>query len=276
MPIPVFHRTTAINTPPSDPQDGRQLRHPQRGDGYPRSWSGPPNGRVGGVQPEAFDDGRVGHAAALAHRLQTVAAAGALELVEQRGHQASAGAAERMAERDRAAVDVDLAHVGVQLLLPREHDRGERLVDLDQVDVVDGQAGLARAPCWVAGIGAVSIRRGSAPARAKLDEPRPRASARAARAFSSLMISMRRRAVGDLRRVAGGDPPTLLLGAERRLQLGRATRCVVSRRPSSTVIGLAVGAAAPGRISRSKRPSSVARRGAAAASARRTRPCRRG
>ena len=72
---------------------------------------------------QPLDDGGVGHAAALAHRLQAVAAAGALELVEQRGHELGAGAAERVTEGDRAAVDVHLAHVGVVLLLPREHDR---------------------------------------------------------------------------------------------------------------------------------------------------------
>src|SRR4051794_39609790 len=69
---------------------------------------------------QALDDRGVGHAAALAHRLQAVTAAGALELVEQRRHEAGAGAAERVAERDGAAVHVDLAHVGVVLLLPRQ------------------------------------------------------------------------------------------------------------------------------------------------------------
>src|ERR1700686_1885762 len=37
---------------------------------------------------EALDDGGVGLPAALAHRLQAVAAAGAFELVEERGHEA--------------------------------------------------------------------------------------------------------------------------------------------------------------------------------------------
>src|SRR4051812_45087293 len=91
---------------------------------------------------QALDDGGVGLAAALAHRLQPVAAAGALELVQQRRHQPGTGRAERVAERDRAAVDVDLGQVGAGLLLPREHHRREGLVDLDQVDVVDRQAGL--------------------------------------------------------------------------------------------------------------------------------------
>ena len=59
--------------------------------------------------------GHVGLPAAFAHGLQPVAAAGALELVEQRGHQPGTGGAERVAERDRTAVDVDLLAVEVGL-----------------------------------------------------------------------------------------------------------------------------------------------------------------
>src|SRR5690606_11406992 len=91
---------------------------------------------------EALDDGDVGLAAALAHGLEAVAAAGLLEVVEHRGHQASTGGAERVAESDGAAHRVHLRHVGVQLLLPGEHDRREGLVDLDRVDVVHREAGL--------------------------------------------------------------------------------------------------------------------------------------
>src|SRR5438046_6840496 len=54
-----------------------------------------------------------------------------------RSHQSRAGRAEWVAQRDAAAVDVDLGQVRAGLLLPREHDRRERLVDLDQVDVVE-------------------------------------------------------------------------------------------------------------------------------------------
>src|SRR5262245_54193644 len=90
---------------------------------------------------EPFGDGGVGEAGALAHRLQAVTAAGALELVEQRGHEPRAGAAERVPERDRTAVHVDALHVGVVLLRPREDDRRERLVDLDEVHVVEREAG---------------------------------------------------------------------------------------------------------------------------------------
>src|ERR1700728_1843849 len=57
---------------------------------------------------EALDDGGVGLAAALAHRLQPVTATAALELVQHLGHQDRAGGAERVPERDRAAVRVGL------------------------------------------------------------------------------------------------------------------------------------------------------------------------
>src|SRR4051812_10968664 len=90
---------------------------------------------------QALDDGGVGQAATLAHRLQPVTAAGALQLVEERGHELRARAPERVTEGDGATVDIDLVHVGMVLLLPGQHHGGERLVDLEQVDVVDGEAG---------------------------------------------------------------------------------------------------------------------------------------
>src|SRR5688572_31228855 len=49
--------------------------------------------------------------------------------------QPGAGRADRVAERDRAAVDVHALHVGLVNRRPRKHDRRERLVDLDDVDV---------------------------------------------------------------------------------------------------------------------------------------------
>ena len=41
-----------------------------------------------------------------------------------------------MAERDRAAVDVDLLAIEAQLLLDGQVLRGERFVDLDEIEVV--------------------------------------------------------------------------------------------------------------------------------------------
>ena len=65
----------------------------------------------------------------------------ALELVQGGGDQPGAGGADRVAEGDRAAVDVDLVHVDPVLAGPREDDGGERLVDLEQVEVGDRHAG---------------------------------------------------------------------------------------------------------------------------------------
>src|SRR6476661_2863650 len=90
---------------------------------------------------EAFDDH--GHAltAADAHGLHAVAGAGVLEAVEEGGHDAGAGHPERMAERDRATVDVQLLPRDPEVHCRRDHLCRERLVDLDEVDVVDGEPG---------------------------------------------------------------------------------------------------------------------------------------
>src|SRR6188474_471080 len=90
---------------------------------------------------ETLDDRGVGHATALAHHLESVAPAGPLELAEQRRHEPAARASERVTERDRTAVRVHFRHVGVMLLLPRQHDRRERFVDLDEIDLVQRHAG---------------------------------------------------------------------------------------------------------------------------------------
>jgi hypothetical protein len=50
--------------------------------------------------------------------------------------------ANRMAERDGAAVDVDLARVDCEDLLSRFDDHGKRLVDLEQRNVVLCQPSL--------------------------------------------------------------------------------------------------------------------------------------
>src|SRR4029077_19187927 len=72
---------------------------------------------------QALDDGGVRQAAAFAHRLQAVAAARALELVDERRHETGARAAQWMPEGDGPPVDIDLLHVRVVLLGPRQHDR---------------------------------------------------------------------------------------------------------------------------------------------------------
>ena len=69
-----------------------------------------------------------------------------LQAVDQRRHDAGAGHAERMAERDRAAADVELLDRDAEVLRARDHLRRERLVDLEQVDVVGGEVARASAP----------------------------------------------------------------------------------------------------------------------------------
>jgi histidinol-phosphatase (PHP family) len=101
-----------------------------------------PSGFWGRVLP-ALDDHDVRLAAALAHRDQAAPPAGALEGVQQRGEQPRAGRAEGVAEGDGAAAGVDAGEVGAGLALPGEHDRGERLVDLDQIDLVEREPGPA-------------------------------------------------------------------------------------------------------------------------------------
>ena len=55
--------------------------------------------------------------------------------------------AERMAERDRAAVDVDLVAIEAELLFDREILPGKRFVHLDQIDVGRASVRRDRAPC---------------------------------------------------------------------------------------------------------------------------------
>src|SRR5215211_4942160 len=82
-----------------------------------------------------LDDGGGAHAAADAQRHQRRRFVGALELVEHGAQNHRAGGAERMAERDRTAIDVDLGVVDVKSLDVAQHHRGKGLVELEQVDV---------------------------------------------------------------------------------------------------------------------------------------------
>src|SRR4051794_35891089 len=94
------------------------------------------------VMSDPLDDGGVREAACLTHDLQSEAAAGLLQVVEQGGRQARPGSAERMPDGDRTAIDVHLGQIGPGLGLPGEHDAREGLVDLKHVDVGDGQTRL--------------------------------------------------------------------------------------------------------------------------------------
>jgi hypothetical protein len=58
--------------------------------------------------------------------------------VEQRGGDAGTGGSEGMTECDASAVDVELAEVDAEFAV-RDHLGGEGFVDVDEVDVVDGE-----------------------------------------------------------------------------------------------------------------------------------------
>src|SRR3954466_12525327 len=108
--------------------------------------SAPPPGGGGrmcgrSVNSDVNDDG-VALAAAGADRHAAIAAAAAAQLEHDRAEDARAGRADRMPERDRAAVDVHAPLVDVEHADAVERDRGERLVDLPQVDVGWLQPGL--------------------------------------------------------------------------------------------------------------------------------------
>src|SRR5882757_8065178 len=76
------------------------------------------------------------HAAADAHRHHDVLGLAAAALDQSMAGAARAGHAEGMADRDRAAVDVELVVGNAELVAAVEHLHGEGLVQLPQVDVV--------------------------------------------------------------------------------------------------------------------------------------------
>src|SRR5205085_6509267 len=80
------------------------------------------------VASSAFDAHRDAHAAADAQRREALFGVALLHLEQQRGQHARAGRADRMPDRDRAAVDVDLVGIPAKVLVDRAGLRGERLV----------------------------------------------------------------------------------------------------------------------------------------------------
>src|SRR5205085_8897256 len=92
---------------------------------------------------DAQDD-RVALPAARADRRDAEAAAATAQLVDEDAEDAGARGADRVAERDRAAVDVDAVLLDAQLADRLQGHRRERLVDLPQVDVARLQARLVQ------------------------------------------------------------------------------------------------------------------------------------
>ncbi len=65
-----------------------------------------------------------------------------LHFVQQRDQHTRAGRTDRMTDGDGAAIDVDLRRIPAEILVDRAGLRGESLIGLDQVEVVDLPAGL--------------------------------------------------------------------------------------------------------------------------------------
>ena len=132
-----------------------------------------------------------------------------------------------MPERDGTAVGVDDLHVGVVLLLPRQHHRGEGLVDLHGIDVVHRHFG----PLEHGGRG--RDRAGEHGDRVHAGqregvEARPGAQAQRI----GLLLAHDQDGgspVGDLGGVAGGDLATL--GFEGGLEVGQRLHCAVGTDP---------------------------------------------
>ena len=114
------------------------------------------------LSSNALDDDGWRHAAGGAHRHQAALEIAPLQLVEYSADQDRASRTDRMAEGDRAAIDVDLR--AVKLEIPDELFRDDRksLVDLEQVDIVEVRPALA-STLRAAGTGAFSIKVGESP-----------------------------------------------------------------------------------------------------------------
>ena len=88
----------------------------------------------------ASDTHRNTHAAADAERGEALLGIALLHFVQQGHEHARAGSADRVADRDRAAVDVDLGRIPAQVLVDRAGLRRECLVGLDQIEIADAPA----------------------------------------------------------------------------------------------------------------------------------------
>src|SRR6266699_3555052 len=95
------------------------------------------------ARPRHPQQQRVTLAAAAAQRRRAEAAAAPLQLIGQVQREPGAAHPDRMAERDRAAIDVDDVLADLQIAHRLDRDRRERLVDFDQIQVRDRQPGFA-------------------------------------------------------------------------------------------------------------------------------------
>src|SRR5271165_1418718 len=92
------------------------------------------------VIPQVLDDHRNALPAADARSREPIFPLAAAQLVHQRNNQPRSGRAQRMPERNRAAIHVDFVAIKPQFFFNRKILRGEGLVHLDQINVVECQS----------------------------------------------------------------------------------------------------------------------------------------
>src|SRR5215813_23715 len=153
-----------------------------------------------GLSHQILENARRAHSAADAHCDHSVASLAALHLVKQRGRQFRARAAERVAERDRAAVDVQPFEIEIQLLYDRQSLGGEGLVEFYQIDLFELQARDLQRPRNRDDRADAHLFRGDA-GRCERDKSSHRLQSQSLGAFAR-HHQRRRRAVGSLRRIA--------------------------------------------------------------------------
>src|SRR6516164_6304186 len=95
-----------------------------------------------GIFSDPLDDRRGTHAYADAESDERRLPVAALQLVEHGSNNHGAGGAERMAHGNGAAVHVDLVVRNVERLHVTQDNRGKSLVELVEVNVLYGHAGL--------------------------------------------------------------------------------------------------------------------------------------
>src|SRR5450756_2538933 len=179
------------------------------------------------------------HAHADAHGRQAVPDIGSLgELRGELDHQPDAGGRERVTEGDRAAPRVHPRVIvgDLEVAEEDEHLHGERLVDLDEADVVHGEV-VTGEELLGRGDGADAHHLGLAAGKGEVNKAHLRGEAQL-RGDVFRRQDAPGRAVVDAARVAGGDPA---MGTERRLERAqpverrlRPRRTSRSRAASST------------------------------------------
>src|SRR5262249_10613052 len=92
----------------------------------------------------SFDGEGNPHSAPYAKRGEAAPRVALLHFVEKGDQHARAGGADRMTERDGAAVHVHLLRVPTHLAVDRDRLRGEGLVDLEEIEVLRLPAGAGQ------------------------------------------------------------------------------------------------------------------------------------